>query len=113
MILVMPLPNAVTVEDAEGSLVDVLKTLRVTQGPKVNPVEVPKTTDPMEWLTELRRRVTTTKPAAKDSFDNTDLNKLIIVLRSHGVYTDKGTVAKFSRLSLISKATAAKDGRLS
>lgn len=64
MISVMPLPNTVTAEDAEGSLVDVLKALRTEPGPKVNPVEVPKTTDPMEWLTELRR-VTTTKPAAE------------------------------------------------
>ena len=64
MIAVMPLPNAVTADDAEGSLVDVLKALCATPGPKINPLEVPKTSDPMEWLTELRR-VTTTKPAAE------------------------------------------------
>jgi hypothetical protein len=112
MIVVMPLPNAVTADDAEGSLVDVLKALCATPGPKINPLEVLKTSDPMEWLTELRR-VATTKPAAEDSFDNLDLNKAITVLRSHGFYTDKGIVVKFSQLNLISKATAVKEDCLS
>ena len=41
------------------------------------------------------------------------MNKAIAALRFHGFYTNKGTVAKFSQLSLISKATAAKEDGLS
>ena len=112
MIAVMPLLNVMTTEDAEVSLVDVLKAICATPGPKVNPSGVHQTSAPMDWVTELRRAATT-KPAAEDSFDNPDLNKTITVLKTHGFYTDKGSVVKFSQLNLISKATAAKEDCLS
>jgi hypothetical protein len=84
--LVVPLPtlpDAVTAEDAEGALLDVLKVLLVATGPKVSGGEVPKTTDPIDWLQQLQRVTTAGKPA-DDSFDNTDLNKAIALLKTHG-----------------------------
>jgi hypothetical protein len=113
--LVVPLPalpDAVTAENAEGALLDVLKVLLMATGPKVSGGEVPKTTDPMDWLQQLQRVTTAGKPA-DDSFDNTDLNKAIALLKTHGFYSDKTAVPKFSQLALVKKATSAKEDGMS
>jgi len=109
IIAVMPLPNAMTTEDAEASLGDVLRAFGAPAGPRANPSGAPQLLD---WLSKLRREATT-KPAAEDSFDYPELNKAITVLRNHGFYIDKNSVVKFSQLTLISKATAAKEDGLS
>ena len=114
--LVVPLPtlpDTVTAEDAEGALLDVLKVLLVSTGPKVPVGEVPKTTGPMDWLQQLQRVTTAGKPADEYSFDNTDLNKAIAVLRTYGFFLDKTGVAKFSQLILVKKATSAKEDGMS
>ena len=103
--LVVPLPtlpDTVTAEDAEGALLDVLKVLLVSPGPKVPVGEVPKTTGPMDWLQQLQRVTTAGKPA-DDSFDNTDLNKAMALLKTYGFFFDKTGVAKFSQLILVKK----------
>ena len=103
--LVVPLPtlpDTVTAEDAEGALLDVLKVLLVSTGPKVPVGEVPKTTGPMDWLQQLQRVTTAGKPA-DDSFDNTDLNKAMALLKTYGFFLDKTGVVKFSQLILVKK----------
>ena len=109
IIAVMPLPNAMTTEDAEASLSDVLRAFGAPAGPRANPSGAPQ---PLDWLAELRRTATT-KPATEDSFDNSELNKATTELKTHGFYADRNSVAKFSQLTLISKATAAKEDGLS
>lgn len=109
IIAVMPLPNAMTTEDAEASLSDVLRALGAPAGPRASPLGAPQ---PLDWLAELRR-ASTTKSAAEDAFDNPELNKAITMLRSYGFYVDKNGAVKFSQLTLISKATAAKEDGLS
>jgi hypothetical protein len=80
IIAVMPLPNAMTTEDAETSLSDVLRALGAPAGPRATPSGAPQ---PLDWLAELRRAATA-KPAAEDAFDNPELNKAITMLRSYG-----------------------------
>ena len=109
IIAVMPLPNAMTAEDAEATLSDVLRAFGAPAGPRANPSGAPQ---PLDWLAELRRTATT-KPATEDSFDNSELNKATTELKTHGFYADRNSVAKFSQLTLISKATAAKEDGLS
>ena len=60
IIAVMPLPNAMTAEDAEATLSDVLRAFGAPAGPRADPSGAPQ---PLDWLAELRRTATT-KPAA-------------------------------------------------
>ena len=72
IIAVMPLPNAMTAEDAEATLSDVLRAFGAPAGPRANPSGAPQ---PLDWLAELRRTATT-KPATEDAFDNSELNQV-------------------------------------
>jgi len=110
LIAVMPLPTVMTIEDEEGSLVDVLKALCTTPGPKVNSLGAPQPSAPMDWLVELRRAATAGKPVDDSVFNNADLSKAIAVLRTFGFFVDKSGVPRLSQLVLIMKAMSAKEG---
>ena len=79
LITVMPLPAVMTIEDAEGSLVDVLKALCTA---KVNPAGAPPPSAPMDWLVELQRAAADSKPVDDSMFNNADLSKAIAALRA-------------------------------
>ena len=109
LIAVMPLPAVMTIEDAEGSLVDVLKALCTTPGSKVNPSGAPQTSGPMDWLMELQRAAAAGKPVEDSVFNNADLSKAIAALRAYGFFVDKSGVPRLSQLVLIMKAMLAKE----
>jgi hypothetical protein len=103
---VVPLPVAsdvVTAEDAEGTLVDVLKVQLASPGPKVAAGEVTKTPglDPGEWLQHFQRVTTTGKPADDSVFYNADLSKAIAALRAYGFFVDKSGVPRLYQLVII------------
>jgi hypothetical protein len=106
LIAVMPLPALMTIEEAEGSLVDVLKALSTA---KVNPAGAPPTPAPMDWLVELQRAAAAGKPVDDSAFNNADLSKAIAVLKSYGFFVDKSGVPRLSQLILIMKAMSAKE----
>ena len=110
LIAVMPLPALMTVEDAEGSLLDVLKALCTDLcTAKVNPAGAPPTPAPMDWLVELQRAAAAGKPVDDSAFNNADLSKAIAALRSYGFFVDKSGVPRLSQLILIMKAMSAKE----
>jgi hypothetical protein len=96
LIDVMPLPAVMTIEDAEGSLVDVLKALCTTPGSKVSPAGAPQTSAPMDWLVELQRSAAANKPVDDSVFNNADLSKAIAALRAFGFFVDKSGVPRLS-----------------
>ena len=106
LIAVMPLPALMTIEDAEGSLVDVLKALCTA---KVNPAGAPPPPAPVDWLVEFQRAAAAGKPVDDSAFNNADLSKAIAVLRSYGFFVDKSGVPRLSQLMLIMKAMSAKE----
>ena len=80
IIAVMPLPNAMTAEDAEATLSDVLRAFGAPAGPRANPSGAPQ---PLDWLAELRRTATT-KPAADEPSEpgvstRRTLNRLVLL----------------------------------
>jgi len=106
LIAVMPLPALMTIEDAEGSLVDVLKALCTA---KVNPAGAPPPPAPVDWLVEFQRAAAAGKPVDDSAFNNADLSKAIAALRSYGFFVDKSGVPRLSQLILIMKAMSAKE----
>ena len=106
LIAVMPLPALMTIEDAEGSLLEVLKALCTA---KVNPAGAPPPPAPVDWLVEFQRAAAAGKPVDDSAFNNADLSKAIAVLRSYGFFVDKSGVPRLSQLMLIMKAMSAKE----